>query len=198
MLSLEQELLTHFRQHGIAFHQHVSGETRFVRLDFGFGDSGQKRYFSFDAKEKRQRYNLRNWPNAGIDEEHLFIIDDLAARRVLAFAPNSGLLIRDNGRGLYFLFTVVDLFLMPKLRVNRRLDLNPPLLKGKWLIDLRNGQSCPDLAAVFARIEAYLDQRETIFSKELACFGAYVGETISAGGVARQPQHWERDIRETR
>lgn len=198
MLSLEQEILDHFRRHSISFHQHVNDETRFVRLDFGFGDIGQKRYFSFDAKEKRQRYNLNNWRGAGIGEEHLFIIDDLAARRVLAFAPNAGLVIRDNLRQLYFLFTVVDLFLMPKVRVNRRLDLNPPLLKGKWLIDLRNGQPCPDLAAVFARIGAYLDQRETIFSKELACFGAYVGETISAGGVARQPRHWERDIRETR
>lgn len=198
MLSLEQELLAHFRQHGIPFHQHVEGATRFMRLDFGFGDIGQKRYFSFDAKEKRQRYNLNNWPGAGIAEEHLFIIDDLAARRVLAFAPNAGLVIRDNLRRLYFLFTVVDLFLMPKLRVNRRLDLNPPLLKGKWLIDLRNGQSCPDLATVFTRIGAYLDQRETIFSQELACFGAYVGETIASGGVARQPQHWQRDISETR
>jgi len=134
----------------------------------------------------------------GIAEEHLFIIDDLAARRVLAFAPNAGLVIRDNLRRLYFLFTVVDLFLMPKLRVNRRLDLNPPLFKGKWLIDLRNGQSCPDLATIFTRIGVYLDQRETIFSKELACFGAYMGETIASGGVARQPQHWQRDISETR
>lgn len=198
MPSLEQEILNHFQQHGIPFHQHVGDETRFERLDFGFGDSGRKRYFSFDAKEKRQHYNLKNWPDAGIGEEHLFIIDDLAARRVLVFAPNAGLVIRDNLRRLYFLFTVVDLFLMPKVRVNRQLGVNPPLLKGKWLIDLRNGQHYPDLAAVFAGIAAYLDQRELIFSKELACFGAYVGETITAGGVTRQPQHWERDIRETR
>ncbi len=87
---------------------------------------------------------------------------------------------------------------MPKVRVNRELDISPPSLKGKWLIDLRNGQRCPDLAAIFAAIDAYLDQREAIFSRQLACFGAYVGETIAAGGIARQPQHWERDIRETR
>lgn len=199
MLSLEQEILAHFQQNTIAFHQHVVGETRFARLDFGFGDRAQKRYFSFDAKEKRQRYNLANWPKIGVPEKYLFILDDLAARKILAFAPNAGLVIRDNLTRRYYLLSVVDLFLMPKVRVNRPISSGETtLVKGKWLIDLRNGQACDTLAAVFARITAYLDQREALFSKELACYGVYEGESIAAGGILRQAEHWQRDIRDTR
>ena len=198
MISLEQEILDFFRQQGIAFHQHVQGDQRFVRLDFGFGDLAAHRYFSFDAKEKRQRYALSNWPKTDIPEEHLFILDDLAARKVLAFAPNSGLVVRDNGRGHYFLFTVVDLYLMPKQRLNRTIEKDVRSLKGKWLVDLRNGQVGASMADIFASINTYLDTRPAIFQDNHACYGSYVGETVGTGGITRRPEHWDKDVSETR
>lgn len=105
-------------------------------------------------------------------------------------------MIRDNLRPAYYLFTVVDLFLMPKLRANR--PIGEDLVKGKWLIDLRNGPSFPILADVFAGIAAYLDDREAIFSQMLGCYGAYVGEEIDAGGIRRRAEHWRVDVEETR
>jgi hypothetical protein len=197
-LSLEQEIKNHFTRRSIPFHDHSSDDRRFLWLDFGFGDPAQKRYFRFDAKEKRRRYNPKNWPDAGIPEEHLFIIDDLAARKILAIAPNSGMLVRVNAQRWYYLFTVVDLFLMPKMRVNRPIHQHQEGLKGKWLVDLRNGQRFDALPPVFDAIESYLDKRKTIFGKQLQCYGDYVGENIGQGGVLRQPQHWVEDVRETR
>jgi len=193
--SLERELKQYFEQHQIPYDDN-SGS--FKKLDFGFGDVNAKRYFSFDAKEKRQHYSMKHWPAVKIPQEHLFILDDLAARKILAFAPNSGLLIRDITRQKYFFLSVVDLFLMPKQRVNREIKKNVKSLKGKWLIDLRNARMFETLAEVFAGIEAYLNRREDIFVHTLECYGEYVGEQIGQGGIERKPKHWSIDVKKTR
>jgi len=193
--SFEQEIKQYFEHHRIAFDDNSAS---FKKLDFGFGDAKTKRYFSFDVKEKRQHYAVRNWPETDIPEEHLFIIDDLAARKILAYSPNSGLVVRDNLHRKYFFFSVVDLWLMPRQRVNRDIRKNVPGVKGKWLTDLRNGHSSDALTGVFAGIEAYLNRREDIFLNILECYGDYVGEDIPKGGIVRRPEHWSVDVSETR
>ncbi len=196
MPSFEQELKQYFREHKIAFDDNSDS---FKKLDFAFGDREAKRRFYFDAKEKRQRYVRRNWPAADhIPEAHLFIMDDLAARKILAYAPNSGLVVRDNICRKYYFFSVVDLYLMPRTRVNREIRKNVRGFKGKWLTDLRNGHCCDTLADVFAGIKTYLDQRENIFTNILECYGKYSGEEIPAAGITRRPEHWSVDVRETR
>lgn len=196
MPSFEQELKQYFRDRGIAFDDYSDS---FKQLDFAFGDRKAKRRFYFDAKEKRQRYVLRNWPAADhIPEEHLFIMDDLAARKILAYAPNSGLIVRDNLCRKYYFFSIVDLYLMPRRRVNREINKNMRGLKGKWLTDLRNGLCCETLESVFAGIENYLNRREDIFTNILECYGKYYGEEIPGAGISRRPEHWSFDIRETR
>jgi hypothetical protein len=99
---------------------------------------------------------------------------------------------------LYFFFSVVNLFLMPRLRVNRRIGRGESALKGKWLVDLRNGVRCNSLLEVFGEIAAYHDSQEEIFENVLACYGEYVGEQIGEGGVTRKPEHWVRDRDATR
>jgi len=113
--SLEQEIRTLLQQRRLEYDDH-SGS--FTQLDFGFGDGFANRYFAFDVKGKRQPYNLGNWKTA-IPEVHFFILDYLACRKILLHAPNAGLLVRDTPQKRYLFFTVVDLFLMPKTRVNR-------------------------------------------------------------------------------
>jgi len=194
--SFEQELKQYFREHRIAFDDNSAS---FKKLDFAFGDREAKRRFYFDAKEKRQRYARQNWSAADhIPGDHLFIMDDLAARKILAYAPNSGLVIRDNICRKYFFFSVVDLYLMPRKRVNREIRKNVNGFKGKWLIDLRNGQCCDTVAEIFAAIETYLNRREDIFLNILECYGKYSGEEIPAAGITRRPEHWSVDVRETR
>jgi len=195
MDSLEREIKDYFKQREIPL---ADNSNSYEKLDFAFGDKSTKRYFSFDVKEKRQRYNMKNWQVANIPEEYLFILDDLAARKILAYAPNSGIVVRDNMRHRYFLFTVVDLYLMPKQRVNRTIKKQVEAYKGKWLIDLRSGQKFDKLADVFDGIESYLDEKKEIFLNILECYGDYMGEEIGKGGIVRVPEHWQTDVEETR
>lgn len=193
--SLEQEIKRYFLKNQITFNDNSQS---YKQLDFAFGDKHSKRYFSFDVKEKRQHYAMKNWPKTDISEAHLFIMDDLAARKILAYAPNSGLVVRDNMHRQYVFFSVADLFLMPRKRVNRDIRKKVRGVKGKWMIDLRNGQLFNTLEEVFAGISDYLDKREDIFLNILECYGRYFGENITKGGIERRPDHWETDVSETR
>ncbi|GIV32042.1 MAG: hypothetical protein KatS3mg030_344 [Saprospiraceae bacterium] len=199
MLSLEQEIKQFLKESGLTW---SDGSSSFKRLDFTIQANpalGLPYDFHFDAKEKRQHYNLSNWgiPNAS-EERCAFIIDDLAARKILAYAPYSGMVVRDNLEGGYYLFSVLDLFLMPKTRVNRPIEKEKPALKGKWIIDLRNGRRCESLEEVLAAIRRYIDQRKDLFLNILECYGDYVGEQIDQRGIVRRPDHWDTDVSQTR
>ena len=193
-ISLEQEVRDLLSAREVSFQAFCE---EFDNLDFCI-DSPQRGRFYFDVKEKLQPVRRENWPETVIPREHLFILDDLAARKVLRFAPESGLVVRDNTRDLYFFFSVVDLFLMPRVRVNRPIGTYETKLKGKWLVDLRNGACCPSLLEVFERIAAYHDTRDEIFQNVLACYGDYHGEQVGEGGIVRQAGHWARDRKSTR
>ena len=192
--SLEHEIRALVTARSVHFDEATES---FDQLDFCI-HSEQRGQFHFDAKEKVQKIKVANWPEVDIPEEHLFILDDLAARKVLKFAPDAGLIVRDNLRRLYFFFDVLNLFLMPRVRVNRRIGEGEGLLKGKWLIDLRNGVQCATLIEVFEQIAAYHDEQEEIFHKRLACYGEYTGEQVGQGGITRRPGHWIQDRDVTR
>ena len=194
MSSLEQEIRGYFSAHRIEFDD---GSRSFNGLDFGFGSAAAKRYFTFDAKEKQQPYRAGNWPTQ-IPEPHLFIVDDLAARKALLHAPDAGLIVRDAPRNRYVFFSVIDLYLMPKTRVNRPINRTQPGWKGKWLIDLRNGESRPSLALAFAAIDDYLGRRREIFRETVECYGSFQDEPVGQGGIERRPEHWVKDFQQTR
>lgn len=195
MASLEQEIKDFLHAKGLAYKDNSSS---FKRLDFSVALDG-KWVFYFDAKEKRQHYNLRNWGiDSTVTEKFTFILDDLAARKILAYAPYSGMVVRDNLHGGYYFFSVLDLFLMPKLRVNRPIKKEVEAQKGKWIIDLRNGLPCESLEGVLAAFRLYISQREDFFLNILECYGSYFGEQIGKGGELRRPDHWDTDVKETR
>jgi hypothetical protein len=128
----------------------------------------------------------------------LFILDDLAVRKCLAHAPQSGILIRDNIRERYFYFSIVDLSLMPRKRVNRPINKNQPDIKGKWLINLCNGKEAQSLDKAISHIRQYLQDLKTVLFEVLECYGNYVDENIDIGGIVRNPSHWDTDVQSTR
>jgi hypothetical protein len=195
MKSFEKELKTFFKLNNIPFKDYSKS---FKNLDFSFVDPGTQYRFHFDAKEKRQVYNMNNWQIENVPQEHLFIIDDLAARKVLGYAPKSGIIIRDNLRKKYFLFTILDLFLMPKKRANRSIRKNIETFKGKWLLDFRNVKMSDSLDEIFNEIKKYLKNGEKIFFETLKCYGEYYTEIIDEQGITRIPEHWEIDVSTTR
>lgn len=191
--SIEQELRQLLIRAEIRF---VDKTTSYTELDFTLLFEG-KAAFYLEVKEKRQIYNLKNWPSFA-PEVDLFILDDLTVRKCIGYAPRSGILVRDNLQKRYHFFSVIDLALMPRLRLNRTTQRNVQELKGKWLINLRNSTTTDTLHKAIVAIEDYVDELPLILDEQHSCYGRYIGEEIGTGGITRNPEHWETDVRETR
>ena len=192
-VSFEQEIRNYLQQVGRPF----TDETRaFCELDFTLLLPAGVR-FHLEAKEKRQPYNASAWPDFAPEEE-LFILDDLTVRKCLAFAPRAGVVVKDGVVGRYLFFSAIDLALMPRQRVNRRIERNAPDLKGKWLIDLRNGRAAADIASLLALVDDSLAGLHAALYETHACYGNYVGENVGEGGSTRRAGYWEKDVRNAR
>ena len=194
MQSFEQEIKAFLQSRKLEYKDNSSS---FKRLDFSVR-LDENWTFHFDAKEKRQKINLYNWKITAEQEPFTFIIDDLAARKILAFGPYSGMVVRDNLLGGYYFYSVLDLFLMPKTRVNRPIEKQQKGLKGKWVIDLRSGRKCSSMDEVVKLFFEYVAKREDLFLNILECYGTYPGENIGERGEVRRSEHWDTDVKETR
>lgn len=192
-LSAEAEVRRYLTEHAIPFRDNTRS---YAELDFTLLKDDAP-VFHLEIKEKRQPYRADRWP-AFAPEPDLCILDDLTVRKCLAFAPAAGILVRDNVRGRYVFFPVIDLALMPKQRVNRPIHNRTADLKGKWLIHFDNGRAAPDLAAVFDLIRAYYGELPAILHGIHACYGEFVGEAIDRAGSERRPEHWTTDVDATR
>jgi hypothetical protein len=192
-LSVEQEVRYFLDRVRLRYNNQTDS---FKRSDFSIWFA-EKTVFFLEVKEKRQPYNMSNWP-AFAPEPDLFILDDLTVRKALSVAPRAGILVRDNTQSRYHFFSVVDLALMPRVRVNRQINRHSPELKGKWLINLRNGVTATTLESSFNQIRGYVDNlHDTLFGYK-PCYGHYVDEQIGSGGIERLPGHWDVDVEATR
>ncbi|MHB0923963.1 MAG: hypothetical protein ACYC3H_08375 [Bellilinea sp.] len=195
MHSFQHELEDYLTRKKISYESNVDS---FTTLDFKIYSKSRGKYILAELKEKKQHYNIHNWPSVNIEEHNLFIFDDLSARKILKEAPLSCLLIRDFTTSKYHFMSVVDLFLMPKIRVNRPIEKNKMVVKGKWFVDLRNSFSSTKLPIIFNQILKYLDGQDEIFKTKIECYGKYFGETIFTGGILRRPDHWNKDVDEAK
>ena len=150
--------------------------------------------FQLDAKVKSQRYNLSNWPGVSVPQDHFFILDDLAWRKVLIDGMYGGFAIKDIPGNKYVFISQLDLGCMPFKRFNRRINRNRPELKGKRAIDLRNGKCSSSIDEMIRAIRHYIYNVEESARHDLPCYGNYYGETIESGGIQRIPEHWEKDV----
>ena len=192
-VSIEQEVKQYLERSGQRF---VDNTAAFDALDFTIL-IGESAVFYLEVKEKRQPYNPANWP-AFAPEVDLFILDDLTVRKCLGYAPRAGVLVRDNTQSSYYFFSVIDLALMPRLRVNRPIQRNAADLKGKWLVNLQNGFQADNLTDAFVHLNHYVQALPSILCEWHTCYGDYVGETIGNAGIVRNPTHWVSDIQATR
>lgn len=147
----------------------------FDEIDFELGCRGMRLFL--EVKQKKQRYRDA-WPEiAGVDEAHLFILDELAVRKIVRRAPRAYLLIQDQITKRFATVGALELITMPKARVNRSIDAAVSTFKGKWLIDIRNGEIADSLEEAVA----YLKRRavsEDDYWNGLACHGRFEGESI--------------------
>jgi hypothetical protein len=150
-----------------------------------------------DVKEKIQKYHTANRPKI-MPESEMFILDDLSVRKCLAYAPNSGILIRDNLKDQYYFFSVVDLALMPRTRVNRQINKKQPGQKGKWVINLRNGKWFKSSEDAIVYLNKFISEMDTVLFNALEYFGSYVNEKVDEAGIPGRPAHWDVDVKLTK
>ena len=133
-----------------------------------------------ELKEKRQPLRGRWVELAGVPEPELLVLDEVSARKLLARAPRAFLFFHDLTRpdAPYVLFTIIDLFCLPKVRVQRSINLNDRRMKGKWLLDRRHGQTFANLNGTFAAMATYLDRGMMDDLRRLEPHGPYTGETV--------------------
>jgi hypothetical protein len=106
------------------------------RLDFQVRGPGE-RLVEIELKAKRQPYQGWAKIRPDVPEPELFILDELAFRRLIDSGRYGVLLVRDRPRDRWFAWTVGDLLVVSKMRANRRLAVAGNPIKAKLLIDLR-------------------------------------------------------------
>ena len=205
MLSFEQEIKQYLKLNNIVY---IDNSSEYKLLDFTIpnfiteskGDVNVSKSLFLEVKEKRQKYNLSNWSMIHeADEVHTFIVDELSCRKILAYSPFSGLLVRDNLHHGYYWFSILDLFLMPKKRANRQIQKNSENhLKGKLFLDFRNANKATDLDLSFSQIRQAIKDRLKLYTEKNECHGDYYGEAIPVQGITRTSNHWDTDVNETR
>lgn len=119
------------------------------RLDYQLLGPGE-RLCELELKTKRQPY--RGWAHLRpeLGELDVFILDELALRRVVDAGRYAFLLVRDTPGRRWALWSTAELVLATKVRVSRQLATSGTS-KGKLLIDLTGA------AAVVPTLPAALD-----------------------------------------
>lgn len=187
---LETEIKTYLQKKQIRFTDSTASHSE---IDFLLPELR----IALDAKEKTQPFAMKNWGNVPILQENLFIIDDLAARKLLLHAPLSFVLIKDSSsdHAAYFVYSIVDLLCIPKRRVNRPIERIVKALKGKWLLDLRDAAIFDELSDALEYIIKYKSKFPRIFSKHISCWGKYPSEEVLESGATRKTRYWDFDSR---
>ena len=154
-----------------------------------------RRAICIDVKEKRQKFSTRNWAGALPPQEHLFIVDDLAVRKLLLHAPDSFCLIRDSSARsvMHYVYSIVDFLCIPKQRSRRPIERSVRALKGKWLVDLRDAAAFEKLGEALDYILRYPRKRKEIFERHIDCWGKYHTEVILTAGATRTAHYWKED-----
>lgn len=154
----------------------------FDRPDFYIFRSvrGQRVRVALEVKEKRQPYRGRWAQVAGVPATELLILDEVAARKLLAWAPRAALLFWDETQSAqpYVLLTIVDLLCVPKVRVLRPIVRNSQQLKAKWLLDRRHGRLFADLNGALGALASYVDREMYDDLRRVDLHGSFVGERI--------------------
>jgi len=192
MISFEQQVMEYLINNDFEF---VDNTTSPDMPDFSI--TFQSGLFQLEVKEKRQEVKLSNWPTVEISKDNIVIVDELTARRLMAWSPNAGVLFRDNLQQRYIFIDVVKLWLMPRKRANRKISDNSDSYKGKWILNGINGVVTKSLHTAMRAIMDYAE-RAPVALEQSRCLGTFAGEDVPVGGEVRTAMMKEYDYRSTR
>jgi len=193
-MSAEQQFRKALQDTGIPFTDNTTSK---VLVDYVVHSQAGRPDISVEVKEKRQPINVDNWPGLLGDPDDLFIVDDLTIRKLLVCGPHAGLVVWDDITRLWYWFDLVSLAHMPRQRYNR--EHVKGYLKGKWVINFSNGVQCDGLGELLDELRIYSDWITSgMVIKRSACHGAYTGEVVGRGGIARTDEMKRIDYEQTR
>lgn len=132
------------------------------RLDYQLLAPGE-RLVELELKAKHQPYQGWSHLRPDVAESDLFILDELATRKLLAAGRYATLLVRDIPTDRWVLWSTMDLFLADKTRYCRRLATGTDRVKAKLLYNLADsshhydtiGDALDGLTALTSRIDRY-------------------------------------------
>jgi hypothetical protein len=145
-LQVERALLEHYDVELVK-----ASTTSFDHLDFQ--TLVGERFVELEVKAKRQPLSF-GWRQLrpDVDPADLFVLDELALRKLIDAGRYSFLLVRDLPNDRWVLFCVGDLLVASRVRHARRIEKgSKPRMKGKLLFDLR------EATAQTPTVEAALD-----------------------------------------
>jgi hypothetical protein len=114
-----------------------SSTASFDKLDFQLLGPGE-RLVELEVKAKHQPLSA-GWRDLrpDVDPADLFVLDELALRKIVDAGRYGFLLVRDIPRARWWLWSAGDLLVASRVRHTRRIDKGPgPLFKGKLVFDL--------------------------------------------------------------
>ena len=155
---LESEVKSALARHD-AFVPLKTSTSSMAKLDFQVVGPGE-RLIEIELKEKRQRY--RGWSSnrPDVPEGDLFILDELALRKLIDSGRYGILLIFDVPCRRWVVWTMADLVLGSKVRVNRRLLTASGAIKAKVLLDLREASNA--VATLGAALDVIANEIATL------------------------------------
>ena len=121
----------------------TNSTSTFDRLDYQLLGPGE-RLIELELKAKHQPLS-EGWRQLRpeVDAPDLFVMDELAVRKIVDAGRYAFLLIRDIPRDLWHLFSAGDLVVASRVRHTRRLEKSQvPTYKGKLVFNLREAGYC--------------------------------------------------------
>lgn len=100
-----------------------------------------------ELKAKRRPYQGWSALRPDVDPVDLFILDELALRRIVDAGRYGFLLVRDMPARRWALWSTAELVLATKVRASRRLATGADRTKGKLLMDLASAAAVTDTLA---------------------------------------------------
>ena len=157
-------------EHAITSHEELSllraSTTSFDRLDFQLLAPGE-RLVEIEVKAKMQPLSA-GWRalRHDVDPADLFVLDELALRKIVDAGRYAFLLVRDIPRARWALWSSGDLLVASRVRHARRIDKGSrPMFKGKLLFDLSEaGFQSLSLSDALAALCATVGQLEALWS----------------------------------
>lgn len=153
---------------------------------------------AIDCKVKNKMYREKWHELLGVPEKDTFIFDETAIKKLFFEYPYGFMLVFDKPSNMHVIFNCLDLLFIPKKRINRQIEKNHVLIKGKWIVNFNWGHKFESIDLSFDYITQFISNEVEKKIKQLECYEIPVAEKIITldKEYSRKPYYWTKDLSE--